>query len=251
MEKFSLKNFIEKEAEEEKPLKNNNSDEIQVKDTQYSSQINQEEEDSYGVPSENDTEKNSPKKISKELANHRLILQNEIKKNENKVNKTLKRKRIPIFEKKDNRKRIIEHAKKNINKIDVELGIINGKLNIGFAENKENKNISNKKSEEKTPAKKFRDEEDEDIIKLKLSNERKKIENINKNNNKDFIKRIKENEDFIKKNNIIIGDGNIMNKGPNLKRNKSEIHLNKNNQVANHKLKLYSFKGAFLNKNKK
>ena len=252
--KFSLKNFIEKEAEEEKPIKNLKSDEIQIKDTQYSSVLNQEEDDSYGLPSDNDTEKNSPKKVSKELASHRLILQNEIKKEEKDINKKLKRKMIPIYEKKDN-KRIIEHAKKNNNKIEASLGIINGKLNIGFAENKENQNINDKQAEDTTttPEKKFRDEEDEEIIKLKLSNEKKKIEKVNKQMNNDFIKRIKENEDFIKSNNIIINDGTNINNAKNIKRNKSDINinLNKKNQIFQRRLKLYSFKGAFLNKNKK
>ena len=161
---------------------------------------------------------------------------------------------IPIYEKKDN-KRIIEHAKKNNNKIEASLGIINGKLNIGFAENKENQNINDKKDEDNTttPEKKFKDEEDEEIIKLKLSNEKKKIEKVNKQMNNDFIKRIKENEDFIKSNNIIINDGTNINNAKNIKRNKSDINinLNKKKQIFQRRLKLYSFKGAFLNKNKK
>ena len=78
--KFSLKNFIIKEGEEDILIKNKNFEEIPVKDTQYSTQINkEEEEDSYGVPSDNDTEKNiSPIKLSKELPTHRAVLQKEI-----------------------------------------------------------------------------------------------------------------------------------------------------------------------------
>ena len=254
--KFSLKNFIIKEAEDEMSIKKNNSEEIQLKDTQYSSQINKEEEDdSYGIPSDNDTEKNNSKQISKELATHRLVLQKEIGKEETKKiqnkNENLKRKRKPVIEKKDNRKRIVEHIKKNINKMQATLGIINGKLNIGFAENKENKNLNDENKKEKTPEKKFQDEEDEEIDRLKMSNERKKIENVNKKNNNDFIKRMKENENFIKNNNIIIEEGGDIGKENNLKGNKSNLGLNKKNIPAHPKLKLYSFKGAFLNKNKK
>ena len=251
--KFSLKNFIIKEAEEDIPLKNKNSDEVPVKDTQYSSQVKKEEEDSYGIPSDNDTEKiTTPKKLSKELATHRVALQKEIIKEEKKVKKNLKRKNIAVFEKKDNRKRIAEHIKKNIIKSQNNFGIINGKLNIGFAENKENKNI-NDENKDKTPEKKFQDEDDEEIDRLKLSNERKKIENVNKNINKDFIKRMKDNEDFLKNNNIILGDGIDFSNEKILKRNKSDIGLglNKKNPLGHNRLKLYSFKGAFLNKNKK
>ena len=130
-------------------------------------------------------------------------------------------------------------------------GIINGKLNIGFAENKENKNINDGDKKEKTPEKKFKDEDDEEIDRLKMSNERKKIENVNKKNNNDFIKRMKENENFIKNNNIIIEEGSDIGKDNNLKRSKSDLGINKKNISFHPKLKLYSFKGAFLNKNKK
>ena len=245
--KFSLKNFVIREAEEENPFKKNNSTEIQAKDTQYTSQINKEEDnDSYGIPSDNEIEKNT----LKELATHRLILQKGIENESKEIKKTLKRKRNPKMEKKDNKKRIAENIKKDkdLDKIQTSLGIINGKLNIGFAENKENKDINNDRN--RTPEKKV-EEDDEEIDKLKLSNERKKIENVNKKINKDFIKRMKENENFIKNNNIIMADGSDAKIGNNMKRNKSDIDINKKSEFGHKKLKLYNFKGAFLNKNKK
>ena len=245
--KFSLKNFVIREAEEENPFKKNNSTEIQAKDTQYTSQINKEEDnDSYGIPSDNEIEKNT----SKELAAHRLILQKGIENESKEIKKTLKRKRNPKMEKKDNKKRIAENIKKDkdLDKIQTSLGIINGKLNIGFAENKENKDINDDRN--RTPEKKV-EEDDEEIDKLKLSNERKKIENVNKKINKDFIKRMKENENFIKNNNIIMADGSDAKIGNNMKRNKSDIDINKKSEFGHKKLKLYNFKGAFLNKNKK
>ena len=245
--KFSLKNFVIREAEEENPFKKNNSTEIQAKDTQYTSQINKEEDnDSYGIPSDNEIEKNT----SKELAVHRLILQKGIENESKEIKKTLKRKRNPKMEKKDNKKRIAENIKKDkdLDKIQTSLGIINGKLNIGFAENKENKDINDDRN--RTPEKKV-EEDDEEIDKLKLSNERKKIENVNKKINKDFIKRMKENENFIKNNNIIMADGSDAKIGNNMKRNKSDIDINKKSEFGHKKLKLYNFKGAFLNKNKK
>ena len=245
--KFSLKNFVIREAEEENPFKKNKSTEIQAKDTQYTSQINKEEDnDSYGIPSDNEIEKNT----SKELAVHRLILQKGIENESKEIKKNLKRKRNPKIEKKDNKKRIAENIKKDkdLDKIQTSLGIINGKINIGFAENKENKDINDDRN--RTPEKKV-EEEDEEIDKLKLSNERKKIENVNKKINKDFIKRMKENENFIKNNNIIMADGSDAKIGNNMKRNKSDIDINKKSEFGHKKLKLYNFKGAFLNKNKK
>ena len=53
-----------------------------------------------------------------------------------------------------------------------------------------------------------------------MSNERKRISDINKISNKDFIQRIKENEKFIKNSSIIINDSN--------KRSKSQIIKRKN-----------------------
>ena len=146
---------------------------------------------------------------------------------------------------------MVEHIKKNkdLNKIQRSLGIINGKLNIGFEENKENKDINDQNN--KTPVKKNVEENDEEIDKLKLSNERKKIENVNKKINNDFIKRMRENENFIKNKNIIMADGSEAKVDKNLKRNKSELDINKKSDFIHKKLKLYNFKGAFLNKNKK
>ena len=127
---------------------------------------------------------------------------------------------------------------------------MNGKLNIRFAENKENKNIINDKNIDTTPEKKFKDEDDEEIDRLKLSNEKRAIENVNKKINNDFIKRLKENENFIKNKNIIISDGSGFS-NEKLKRNKSDINLNRKDLLKHPRLKLYSLKGAFLNRNKK
>ena len=76
---------------------------------------------------------------------------------------------------------------------------------------------------------------------------------MNKNINKDFIKRMKENENFLKNNNIILGNGIDFSNEKKMKRNKSDIDigLNKKNLLDHNRLKLYRFKGAFLNKNKK
>jgi hypothetical protein len=251
--KFSLKKFVEKEAEEEDIIKIKDKLVLtQIKETQDSSEINKDD-DSYGISSEDNTEKIVENKRSKELISHRLLFQKEMEKDKRKTNNQhLKRKRIPIIEKKNNKKRAIDHAKKNINKIESSLGIVNGKLNIGFAENKENSNLNDKNegnSNNPTPAKKFKDEDDEDVLVLKMSNERKKIENINKKMNNDFIKRIKENENFIKNNNIIIDDDSETNNGK-MRNNKNDIGLKRNNSMLHPKLKLYNLKGAFLNKKK-
>ena len=107
--------------------------------------------------------------------------------------------------------------------------------------------INANNGKDKTPEKKFKDEIDDELLLLKMSVEKKNIFNINKKNNKDFIKRIKENENFIKNNNIIINDSSS-------KRSKSVIIQRKKeiNDIIHPKLKLYNMKGAFLkNKNKK
>ena len=77
-----------------------------------------------------------------------------------------------------------------------------------------------------------------------MSNERRKISNANKIDNKDFIKRMKENENFIRKNNIIVNDENKRSKSQILRRNTEKI-------LFHPKLKLYNMKGVFLNKKKK
>ena len=77
-------------------------------------------------------------------------------------------------------------------------------------------------------------EENSDLALLKSEYEKKKIEDFNRKNNTEFIKRIKENERFISSNNIIIKDGSSKRK-PNLSRPK---------------LKLFKMKGDILNKKK-
>lgn len=234
---FTKKNFVEREAEEEdendiKKIKK--LDSAPFKDTQYSSDLNNEEEDSYGISSENETEK-----VEKQIITNRLLLNKEKMEKEKKVKR--KRKSMPEYEKKDKKKNVIKQIEKNMNKVDRTLGIVNGKLNICFDENRENKDV-NVEDMNKTPEKKLKIEEDEDILLLKMSVERKNISNINKNDNKDFIKRMKENENFLKNNNIIINDGS--------KRSKSVLINNGKNKKFP-KIKLFNMKGAFLAKKKK
>ena len=237
---FVKSRFIEKEAEEEEDNKKiNKIESAPIKDTQYSSETNNEE-DSYGISSDNDTEKID----KKEIVSHRILLNKE-KLEKEKIE--IKRKRKPEFEKNNKRKRILNQLEKNSYKVERQLGIINGKLNICFdvnRENKENKEINIDKDTNKTPEKKFKDEDDEDFIILKMSNERKRISDINKISNKDFIRRIKDNEKFIKGSSIIINDSS--------KRSKSQIIKRKTEKGSIHpKLKLFNLKGAFLNKKKK
>jgi hypothetical protein len=250
---FSVKNFIEKEAEESdddkekfnnkkfQKLNSNNN----IKDTQYSTDVNNEE-DSYGISSDKETEK-----IEEQIITNRELLNKEKIKKEKNTNKNKnKRKRITLNEKKDNKKRTLKQIEKTAKKIDQALGIVDGKLNICFEENREKKNLNDinaNNGKDKTPEKKFKDEIDDELLLLKMSVEKKNIFNINKKNNKDFIKRIKENENFIKNNNIIINDSSS-------KRSKSVIIQRKKeiNDIIHPKLKLYNMKGAFLkNKNKK
>ena len=234
--KFTLKDFIEREAEEDDEVDKKDKNQLNidlVKDTQYSSEVNNEE-DSYGISSDNDTEK-----IEKQIISNRMLLNKEkTAKEKNKI----KRKRKPSLKKKSKKKRTQKYIEKNVKKIDKTLGIINGKLNICFDENRENKEIN--VDNNKTPEKKFKDEDDEDFLLLKMSNERRNISKANKINNESFIKRMKENENFIKKNNIIIDEG---------KRSKSQIIKRKSEQqiLLHPKLKLFNMKGAFLNKKKK
>ena len=238
---FSIKNFIEKEAEEEIELDKkgiNKTNPISLKDTQHSSEENNPEDDSYGISSDNDTEK-----VEEQMISNRALL-NQEKMKKDKFGK-IKRKSVPLHEKKDNKKRKLKYIEKNSKKVDKILGIINGKLNICFEENRENKDINNiNVNTIKTPEKKFKDEDDEDVLLLKMSNERKNISNANKNNNLDFIKRMKENENFIRKNNIIVNDENKRSKSQILRRNTEKI-------LFHPKLKLYNMKGVFLNKKKK
>ena len=231
---FSIKNFIEKEAEEEIEVGKKDINKLNsLKDTQYSSEVNNEENNSYGISSDNDTEK-----IENQIIANRVLLNKENMKKEK--NKKIKRKNKPLLQKKNNKKRTMKYIENNVKKVDKALGIINGKLNICFEENRENKNIDNINMN-KTPEKKYKIEDDEDFLLLKISNERKKISNANKKNNKSFIKRIKDNENFIKKNNIIINEGSKRSKSQIVKRNSETILLHP-------KLKLYNLKGAFLNK---
>ena len=108
---------------------------VSLKDTQYSSEVNNPEDDSYGISSDNDTEK-----IEKQIITNRALLNKE--KMEKDKSKKIKRKIKPILEKKDNKKRVMKHIENNAKKVDKVLGIINGKLNICFEENRENKDIN-------------------------------------------------------------------------------------------------------------
>ena len=235
---FAKKNFVEREAEEEDDNENKKIkklDSVPFKDTQYSSDLNNEEEDSYGISSENETEK-----VEKQIILNRLLLNKEKMEKEKKVKR--KRKSLPECEKKDRKKNTLKQIEKNMNKVDRTLGIINGKLNICFDENRENKEVNIDLDINKTPEKKLKIEDDEDILLLKMSVERKNISNINKNYNKDFIKRMKDNENFLKNNNIIINDGS--------KRSKSVLINDRKNKKFP-KIKIFNMKGAFLAKKKK
>ena len=236
---FSIKNFIEKEAEEEVELDKKGINKIKtvsLKDTQHSSdEENNAEEDSYGISSENNTEE-----AEKQIIINRTLLNKE-KMEKEKIGK-IKRKIRPSFDIKDNKKRKMKIIEKNSKKIDKILGIINGKINICFEENRENKDIN--VDNNKTPEKKIEAKDDQDLLLIKMSNERKKISNVNKRNNESFIRRIKDNENFIRKNNIIISEEG--------KRSKSLIVKKKSEEIVAHpKLKLYNLKGVFLNKKKK
>ena len=217
---FVKSRFEEKEAEEEEDNKKINKVESgqikDIKDTQYSSEANNEE-DSYGISSDNDTEKID----KKEITSHRILL------NKEKLEKAkieIKRKRKPEFEKNNKRKRVLNQIEKNNYKVERQLGIINGKLNICFDVNRENKEINDKDNDN-----------DKDI---------------NKISNKDFIQRIKENEKFIKNSSIIINDSSKRSKSQIIKRkNGKENEKDKGN--FHHKLKLFNMKGVFLNKKKK
>ena len=135
---FCKSNFIEKEAEESgenenksKSLKKMESN--LLKDTQYSSEV-YSYEDSYGISSDNETEK-----IEKQMITNRNIL------NKEKIEKIeivkIKRKRNQKGKKNKDKKRYLNHIKKDMNKIKQAFGIVNGKLNIGFDENKESNEI--------------------------------------------------------------------------------------------------------------
>lgn len=240
---FCKSNFIEKEAEESEENENKSKslkkmESNLLKDTQYSSEV-YSYEDSYGISSDNETEK-----IEKQMITNRNIL------NKEKIEKIeivkIKRKRNQKGKKNKDKKRYLNHIKKDMNKIKQAFGIVNGKLNIGFDENKESNEIKINSENNITPEKKIKCEDDEDVKLLKMSNERKTIAEVNKNKNNDFIKRIKDNETFIK-NNII--NNEIDSK---LKKNNSCIILkNKERKGIHPKLKLYNMKGAFLNKKKK
>ena len=108
---FAIKNFIEKEAEEEDDNKKiKKLDSALIKDTQYSSEINNSE-DSYGISSENDTEKID----NKEIISHRVLLNKE--KMDKEKNTKIKRKRKPTYEKDKNKKRVLTQVEKNNYKV--------------------------------------------------------------------------------------------------------------------------------------
>ena len=133
-------------------------------------------------------------------------------------NKIKRKAKISKLKTKNNRKRIIEHIKKNIYKLKDIFSIMDGELDI---------------IPEETDFKKF----DIDTDEIKLKEEEIEIAKFSKKNNEDFIKRIKENNNFIKKNNIIIND-----------EVKEEKKDNSKQKQSSYKLKLYQFKGLYLNK---
>lgn len=250
--KFTMEKFIEKEAEEDDIIQKIDKLEMnQYKDSQKSNILNNDD-DNYDIGSDDDSDNIDNTKRSKERISHRLIYLKELNNERKQINnKNLKRKRIIKNKKKNNnKKRVVEHVKKNYPLVEESLGIINGKLNICFPENKKNSlNINKNKTNSNSisPTKNIINEKDEDIKEIKMLNELKLINNFSKNNNIDFINRIKENDNFIK-NNIIDNDkdSNI----EKFKNNNNDKGIIKNNSNIHSKLKIYKLKGAYLDKMK-
>lgn len=183
---FTKKNFIEREAEEESEkynIKTNKKRNINKNQKEKIEEI----EDSYGISTKDEEEE----VIGKQKLNNRIIFNN------NKLNS--KRKRNPVNYKKDNKKRTLQQIKKRQKNTKNVLSNINWNYELFFR--RKNIDIDINKNE----VSKY-NEEDEEINSLKLSYERKIMSNLIKNNNSDFVERIKQNNDFIKKNTIILNN---------------------------------------------
>jgi len=166
------------------------------------------------------------KKISKDTNIQKDKIQNKINNiNIKKVQLKRKSDNLNIEKNNDNIKiRVKNHISKNIKKIDNILGIINGKLNISF---KTHNTVFNNNGNEIYDK---QSDDDKELERLKNINEYNKIKQFTRNNNKDFIKRIKDNNSFIKNNNIILADNNNIEKKKNFN------------------LKIYQLKGCYLKK---
>lgn len=249
--KFKKIKFIEKEAIEDETIEKIDKLEMNINiDSQISSNTNKDN-NSYGIPSENNSEEILKSKEKKELITHRILFKKENEK-EQKIsnNKHLKRKRIPKFDKTNKKKRVYQKVNKNYKKVDEYLGIVNGRLNICFPENKPTSNTTENLTDNNININlenKLKESNYGEVKLLEMLDEKKKIENLSKNMNKDFINRIKENEKFIKNN--IIDLNNEFNNGKIETNNKINNHK-RNNSLLKPKLKLYKMQGDFLKNNK-
>lgn len=222
---FTKKNFIEREAEEESEkynIKTNKKRNINKNQKEKIEEI----EDSYGISTKDEEEE----VIGKQKLNNRIIFNN------NKLNS--KRKRNPVNYKKDNKKRTLQQIKKRQKNTKNVLSNINWNYELFFR--RKNIDIDINKNE----VSKY-NEEDEEINSLKLSYERKIMSNLIKNNNSDFVERIKQNNDFIKKNTIILNNDSKK-RSKSLKNNNSKEKKN-----IHRKLKLHNFKDGLLYNKKK
>jgi len=181
--------------------------------------------------------KNENKKFLKNNSKDTNIKKDQIPKNFNIINikkdKTKRKSDNSSLKKNDEnfKKRLKKHINKNIEKIDNSVRFINRKLNISFNNNNNNNNNNNinlnnngNEIEEKHL------DDVQELESLKNIYEYNKIKDFAKNNNIEFIQRIKDNNSFLANNNIILSD----------KYN--------NEKKKNHNLKLYQLKGCYLNK---
>ena len=219
---FTKRNFIETEAEE---VHNAQEDDSEKESDLFSFQINtnknnfnkniKKEEDNYGDIVTNDTTN-----FDESYNEHRLLF-NTIHFTKEIFPKR-KRKKSKSKIKKFTKKILAKQVEKNLKSVERKLDIINTKLNLNIKSN-----INNPQDEEKSNNIK----NDEDLIKLRYEEERRRISEFNKINNAEFIKRIKANEKFINSDNIITSD-------------------KKEKNTPKKKLKLFQLKGDIL-KNKK
>lgn len=280
---FDLSNFIEKEAIEEEEKLISKKDKVIISKSSTneieSKNMNKEEEnedqknneDQYDIPNLVIEKEKKPKELRKEIHNHRkLQLENE-KIRENKIVEKLKEKGISInnnnnkekgnenfsnfnnlrslnnyFQNLSEREKFIQHQKKlkDLSKLEIPVGIIDRKLNIGFSKSRKNKeellksnNVNEIQENEKyinitrTP--------DEELEKIKLSNEKKKIKDLEKDDNQDFIGRVKENKIFLKNLNLLTIDSDKKFFKEKEKTNLIEGKIEKNNLNKGKKSKKY------------
>lgn len=216
---FTKKNFIETEAEEiNTDINNNNNNEkdsnlfsINIT-TNKKKDIN--EEDNYG-----DIISTDPTTVEEDINTNRVLF-NKLKLKKEFCPKRKRKSSKTISKKKPKKKLIFNQVKKNLQKVDNKLNIINTKLNLNIKTN-----MNNPEEEEKTSKVKF----DEDLITLRHEEEQRKISEFNKINNTNFIQRLKDTQKFLDNDFIITSD-----------------KIKKNNSKK--KLKLFQLKGDILKK---